>query len=587
MKKSRHSYTENAKRAALAVIAGLTLATAATAQVPEVISYQGRISSSGTNFTGQGLFKFALVEKNQGEPEEYSWMNSKPLEGQSDPADPVTISVEDGLFMVGLGDQGLANMETLQEGNLDQPNLHLRIWFDDGVNGFAQLTPDQPLTSVAYAMHAEVAAQVKNGAVSANQIAPGSINNSHLSSSFSVNANVADGSITTEKLANSAVTSLKLAPNAVTSSHIAGDTITSADVANDLDLLDLDLGGGGGSGKLQLWTPGIANPNSPTMPPPSLRGELQCDGAGAELTLTKTNGDPLAEVSSKGSGGSVTLNGNFGGRTIVGHQAITFSQTDNQVGASLNGADNGGALYLYNAAGGNRLFLYGGPNSGSIHLRNNAGLMNFYARSWEGEEGVVSLYNKNGGETMYLWGRNTGDTNAGQIGLKNGSGVETITLDADKNGEGRITTQVLVITGGSDLSEQFEIAKETVDPEPGMLVCIDPENPGHLAVSSKAYDYTAAGVISGAGGVKPGMVMGQAGTIADGEYPVALTGRVYCNVDAGYGSIEPGDMITTSDTPGHGMKVSDHTQAQGAIVGKAMTALESGTGQVLVLVSLQ
>jgi hypothetical protein len=68
---------------------------------------------------------------------------------------------------------------------------------------------------------------------------------------------------------------------------------------------------------------------------------------------------------------------------------------------------------------------------------------------------------------------------------------------------------------------------------------------------------------------------------------VALTGRVYCLVDADRGGIAPGDLITTSDTPGHGMKVADHTRAQGAIVGKAMTGLESGRGLVLVLVSLQ
>jgi hypothetical protein len=46
-------------------------------------------------------------------------------------------------------------------------------------------------------------------------------------------------------------------------------------------------------------------------------------------------------------------------------------------------------------------------------------------------------------------------------------------------------------------------------------------------------------------------------------------------------------MITTSATPGHGMKVSDHTKAGGAVIGKAMSRLSSGKGLVLVLVSLQ
>jgi hypothetical protein len=108
-----------------------------------------------------------------------------------------------------------------------------------------------------------------------------------------------------------------------------------------------------------------------------------------------------------------------------------------------------------------------------------------------------------------------------------------------------------------------------------------------LVVSARAYDRAVAGVISGAGGVKPGMLMGQRQTKADGRYPVALTGRVYCLADAGPGAIAPGDLITTSDLPGHGMKATDPARTPGAIIGKAMTGLASGRGLVLVLVSLQ
>ncbi len=81
--------------------------------------------------------------------------------------------------------------------------------------------------------------------------------------------------------------------------------------------------------------------------------------------------------------------------------------------------------------------------------------------------------------------------------------------------------------------------------------------------------------------------MGQIGSIADGAYPVALSGRVYCYVDATENPVKPGDLMTTSDTPGYAMKVVDHTRALGAILGKAMSPLESGKGLVLILVSLQ
>ena len=72
------------------------------------------------------------------------------------------------------------------------------------------------------------------------------------------------------------------------------------------------------------------------------------------------------------------------------------------------------------------------------------------------------------------------------------------------------------------------------------------------------------------------------------DHDVALAGRVYCNVDATETSVEPGDLLTTSATPGYAMKVTDYMRAQGAILGKAMERLEKGErGQILVLVTLQ
>jgi hypothetical protein len=57
--------------------------------------------------------------------------------------------------------------------------------------------------------------------------------------------------------------------------------------------------------------------------------------------------------------------------------------------------------------------------------------------------------------------------------------------------------------------------------------------------------------------------------------------------DTSNGIIKPGDLLTTSSQPGHAMKVTDHVRAAGAILGKAMTALNDGSGMVLVLVTLQ
>lgn len=120
----------------------------------------------------------------------------------------------------------------------------------------------------------------------------------------------------------------------------------------------------------------------------------------------------------------------------------------------------------------------------------------------------------------------------------------------------------------------------------GAVLVIDEEHPGNLNMSRSAYDTRAAGIVSGANGIKPGISLHQQGVLEGGEN-VALSGRVYALADASFGAIKPGDLLTTSDTPGHCMKVTDHVRAQGAVIGKAMTALPAGKGMVLVLVSLQ
>jgi hypothetical protein len=149
--------------------------------------------------------------------------------------------------------------------------------------------------------------------------------------------------------------------------------------------------------------------------------------------------------------------------------------------------------------------------------------------------------------------------------------------------------KTLQILGGSDLAEPFDVAASRhAAPEAGSVVVIDASCPGDLRVSDRAYDTRVAGVISGANDLEPGMVMKAEGTAhADGSHPVALTGRVWCKVDASFGAVAPGDLLTTSTTAGHAMKATDASRRAGAVIGKAMTSLEAGRGLVLVLVNLQ
>jgi hypothetical protein len=149
---------------------------------------------------------------------------------------------------------------------------------------------------------------------------------------------------------------------------------------------------------------------------------------------------------------------------------------------------------------------------------------------------------------------------------------------------GQVSCCSLQIRGGCDVAEPFPINEAEV-PE-GAVVVIDDARPGQLKISERPYDTRVAGIVSGANGINPGLALHQEGKLDSGRN-VALSGRVYALADADNGSIQPGDLLTTSSTPGHAMKVADAARAQGAVLGKAMSPLRSGRGLVLVLVTLQ
>ncbi len=230
---------------------------------------------------------------------------------------------------------------------------------------------------------------------------------------------------------------------------------------------------------------------------------------------------------------------------------------------------------------------YGAPTFSMRDQNDGGGLtsMFFFTAQDSGSGGGARAFIRNSiGNTTVDIDADVND--AGRILIRDNNATE-ITLDANYQGSGasRIIADVIQLNG-ADLSERFDIKSDTPI-EPGMVVSIDPTNPGKLTVATEAFDKKVAGVVSGAGGVRTGLLMGQEGTIANGEHAVALTGRVWCLVDADFGTIEAGDLLTTSGTPGHAMKVTNHESAKGAVIGKAMTGLTSGRGLVLVLVSLQ
>jgi hypothetical protein len=138
----------------------------------------------------------------------------------------------------------------------------------------------------------------------------------------------------------------------------------------------------------------------------------------------------------------------------------------------------------------------------------------------------------------------------------------------------------------ADCAEDFDMSESHSRIEPGTVVVLSEE--GRLRTSTYAYDRKVAGVVSGACGFKPGIVLDRRRkTGTESRVPVALVGKVYCKVDSDYSPIEIGDLLTTSNTPGHAMKATNSKRAFGAVIGKALSPLSSGRHMIPILVALQ
>ena len=287
--------------------------------------------------------------------------------------------------------------------------------------------------------------------------------------------------------------------------------------------------------------------------------KVDSDGGSASLTV---EGSVNADIKASGAASaSMTIDGGSGLSQLIFTQSGAYR-------CALGYSNTEGHMFLC--------------NNGNVAVKN-------------GSLGVGTI---DPSERLHVIGRariEDASTNASMVVKQGGAGdflyCRSTYLGPDQDvirllGDGTVECKVLSITGGSDLAEPFDVVQEGTL-ESGTVVAIDARNPGKLRVCETAYDRCVAGIISGAGGINPGVTLRQEGSAADSGRPVALTGRAYCRADATEHPIVAGDLLTSSDTPGHAMKVTDFERANGAILGKAMSSLSEGRGLVLVLVALQ
>jgi len=137
---------------------------------------------------------------------------------------------------------------------------------------------------------------------------------------------------------------------------------------------------------------------------------------------------------------------------------------------------------------------------------------------------------------------------------------------------------------GGDYAETVNASGDRQRYEPGDVLVLSEHSGSDVSKSSQPYSTLVSGIYS----TKPGVVgRRQTGEKSDTEIPMAMIGIVPTKISAENGPIKRGDLLVTSSTYGHAMKGTDQSRMLGAIVGKALGSLDSGTGVIEVLVSLQ
>lgn len=545
------------------------------------------------------------------------WSNDGSSNAGGAPESAVPLDVAGGLYSVALGDLSLAHMTTaLPASVFDNPDVRLRVWFNDGTHGSQLLSPDQRFATVPYAFRAAIAQSVPTNSITSSQLADGAV----------LAGKIADGAVSGSKLATAAVGADRLD---VTGTASAGKVLG---YGNGGTLTWVTPSGGGG---------GITLPYNNSFSDPS-----------SLLGLSNDGGDGLyGETSSPTHSGvfgrndvEFTLSGQSAGQGVYGYGShvavgvLGVSQNNDGIVGRTNAGNHIGVFgytEATNSAGVKGVSMNGDAVVGITSKAGKSGVVGFASLADNNAVAAINgtgtgVFAQTGGAAAvagFFWNtaggdaiRTTGDIGAtgkitatGDI-IANGAGNQLAYMGGDGNGDVEFgskkasvtlaafynptsgllldtlmrdaSVRSLTIRGGADIAEPFAIGGGEALPR-GSVVIIGEDRIGELRRSERAYDTRVAGIVSGANGVNTGLTLSQPGVNDTGGQQVALTGRVYCLADASNGPIKPGDLLTTSVTPGHAMKVTDHQRAQGAVLGKAMSALPEGTGYVLVLVTLQ
>jgi hypothetical protein len=303
--------------------------------------------------------------------------------------------------------------------------------------------------------------------------------------------------------------------------------------------------GGGATGTLYGEPPGETMP--PTAPPLEPAAIFAEGGPGIGVVATSnTTGVHGSGAAGAGVWGTSTgYDGVHGESSAAQHAGVSGTNTAGGIGTGSG--------------------VYGSGAAGAGVWGTSTGYDGVHGESSAARHAGVSGTNTDGG--IGVFGNSSG--NAGQF-----EGNVLVTGTINVGGD--------VVLQNADCAEDFDVAES--DLAVGTVVVMSSD--GNVRPCDADYATTVVGVVSGAGGLRPGITLDRRES-ATPRIPIALMGKVYCKADAASSPINMGDLLTTSETRGHAMKASDPSRAFGSVIGKALGPLAEGQGLIPVLVALQ
>jgi hypothetical protein len=327
--------------------------------------------------------------------------------------------------------------------------------------------------------------------------------------------------------------------------------------------------------------------------------ELRIGSTPGAYTATSATYSPSGEqatievafkATASGGGGAITGSGTantvplFTASSTLGNSAITQSGGNVGIGTTTPNAP----LQINSTKGlivGNRTYNFPNGSADEAVFAGNIALQNMSLANWVGIEFKGgNLYSS---PSMSLGYSPSAGSN-GQLQFLNGSGVPIMAIDPNgylhmPDGTVQMTAWTGVLCGG-DYAEAVNASGGRKEYGPGDVLVLGDGHNGDVEKSAEPYSTMVAGIYA----TKPG-VIGKRQSLATSseDIPMAMVGIVPTKVDTENGAIHRGDLLVTSSIPGYAMKGTDRSRLVGAVIGKAMGVLDSGTGTIEVLVTLQ